>query len=174
MTQAVSTEAAQEGISSTIDIAESMVIEPSTSSGPSSASGRRSVKRRATRRKTEEETVAVVPSEPLPVANHDHDDYTLKVKRQRYSTASMEESEGEDAVESSSADVGTTDKYVERRKKNNLASQRSRRSRKDKFQAMEEKVETLQQANKDLQEKVEMMESLAKALKQHLVTKLAK
>ena len=65
------------------------------------------------------------------------------------------------------------EKYIERRTKNNIASKRSRKTRKEKFVSMEERADNLVIENKELAQKIVKMEALAKAMKEALVKKMA-
>ena len=123
-------------------------------------------------------------------SNPDHDDYTAK--RPRVATADSTVENAEFARPSTSAsptpscsDVAddktdvtnanpVVSKYIERRNKNNIASRRSRQTRKQKFQDMEVQAEQLEKANEKLQQQVAELEKLTKIMKDILVQKLAK
>ena len=105
--------------------------------------------------------------ESYPV-NPDHDAYTTKVKRARYSSSEADEQEPE------SSDTKVTSKYVERRRKNNIASRRSRETRKQKFVQMEQQAVELELANVKLEQQVTELENLTKLMKNILVQKLSK
>lgn len=115
-------------------------------------------------------------------SNPDHDDYTAK--RPRVATAdSTAETEGEPAPSTSSfarpssptcATSETSSKYVQRRIKNNIASRRSRQTRKQKFLDMESQAEQLEEANEKLQQQVAELEKITKIMKDALVQRLAK
>ena len=64
-------------------------------------------------------------------------------------------------------------KYIERRRKNNIASKRSRETRKQKHVSLQDKAEELERQNAALKLKVEQLEKLAKEMKDTLVQKLA-
>ena len=99
-------------------------------------------------------------------ANSDHDDYVLKRRRMKMETE----------VADSTTPIKTlskADKYVERRKKNNVASKRSRETRKQKFTEMELQAQQLEKRNEELRAKIEMLEKMAKEMKATLVQKLA-
>jgi hypothetical protein len=64
-------------------------------------------------------------------------------------------------------------KYLERRKKNNIASKRSREIRKNKFLEMDTETDQLEQANVDLRKRIELLENLTKRMKEALVAKLS-
>jgi len=123
------------------------------------------VARQATKRTATEAfgDVAVVPVTPNP----DHNDYISKEKRPRVSTSSIEESESE------ATPLTKDEKYLERRRKNNIASRRSRQTRKQKFTDMEQQAMDLEDSNVALQQKVVELEKLTKMMKDILVKKLA-
>ena len=138
----------------------------------------------ATKRTAEEAFSGASPS----ASNPDHDDYTFK--RPRVATADSTVEMGEVSRPSTSTSpapscsstsepvstVSTTEpgatKYVERRIKNNIASRRSRQTRKQKFVDMEIQAEQLEIANEKLQEQVVELEKLTKIMKDILVKKL--
>jgi hypothetical protein len=64
-------------------------------------------------------------------------------------------------------------KYLERRKKNNVASKRSREIRKNKFMEMDDQAAVLEKANEELRGKIEQLERLTVAMKEALVAKLS-
>lgn len=128
---------------------------------------------------------------PAP-SNPDHLDYTCK--RPRAATAST--SEGPAEITSSASELptsvdlliappesptteggpvpgGSRSKYIERRMKNNIASRRSRQTRKQKFIDMEVQADELELANEKLKKQVAELEKLTKVMKDMLVTKLA-
>ena len=127
-------------------------------------------------------------SDVTPASPIDHNDYTLKPqkKRARTSTVTSESafSEAESTVSSVSASTVDTaavlpstsgvEKHVERRVKNNIASRRSRETRKQKFASMETEAVRLEEENKKLRAKVEEMEKLAKHMKAELIKRLSK
>jgi hypothetical protein len=65
-----------------------------------------------------------------------------------------------------------TVKYFERRKKNNVASKRSRETRKSKFMQMEEQADILEKQNEELRKKIAMLEKATIQMKDVLVAKL--
>lgn len=74
-------------------------------------------------------------------------------------------------------DVGATEvsktmKYVERRKKNNLASRRSRETRKRKYAEMQEEVFQLEWKNDELRNQIAKMEWLSSTMKRSLFGKI--
>lgn len=89
------------------------------------------------------------------------------VKRKQSETTSYEDNEGDETV------VVKRSKYLERRKKNNIASKRSRETRKNKFVEMDEQSLQLERANEELKEKIKALESLTKRMKEALVAKLS-
>lgn len=93
----------------------------------------------------------------------DHDDYTVKCFK------SCEEA----AMATTSSAVSEDAKYRERRRKNNIASQRSRASRKQKNNDLQEKAADLERQNGELKQRVEELENLAKEMKELLVQTLA-
>jgi len=104
-------------------------------------------------------------------ANSDHDCYVSKKSRLVSSCSDSAYTDAEnDAIPSSS---GTVDRYRNRRIKNNIASKRSRETRKQKFGNMEKKAVELEKANAELKQKVELLEQLTKQMKETLVKKLA-
>jgi len=106
----------------------------------------------------------------------DHCDYTKKRPRLSVSTCEMNDSDAESTVSSVSSvtrPLTATDKKVQRRIKNNIASRRSREVRKQKFSVMEEEAIELERKNKQLTQKVIELETLAKQMKAILVKRLA-
>jgi hypothetical protein len=75
----------------------------------------------------------IMPSSPIV----DHNDYTLKPKKRARTSTVTSESDAE-SVASTSTSGGGVDRHVQRRVKNNIASRRSRETRKQKFVGMEE------------------------------------
>ena len=65
------------------------------------------------------------------------------------------------------------DKYVEKRRKNNLASQASRAKRKRKYSTMFSRLDELQEENKRLKEEVSIAEVEAAKLKKLIIGKLS-
>merc|ERR1711976_83920 len=110
-------------------------------------------------------------TEQMP-ANSDHDCYVSKKSRLASCSDSACTDNESDAVPSSSGTV-PVDRYRNRRIKNNIASKRSRETRKQKFQDMEKKAGELEKANAELKQKVELLEQLTKQMKETLVKKLA-
>lgn len=110
-------------------------------------------------------------TEQVP-ANSDHDCYVSKKSRIASCSDSTCTDAESDAIPSSSG-TPKVDKYRNRRIKNNIASKRSRETRKQKFQDMEKKAVELEKANAELKQKVELLEQLTKQMKETLVKKLA-
>lgn len=101
---------------------------------------------------------------PSVSAEPDHSYSTVKQTRKRnYSEVSFDD----EVVDKKSL------KYLERRRKNNIASKRSREIRKNKFLSMDEEAAELEKANAELREKIEQLESLTKRMKEALVAKLS-
>jgi len=106
----------------------------------------------------------------------DHCDYTKKRPRLSVSTSEMSDSDAESTVSSvsyQSVPLTSAERKVQRRIKNNIASRRSRETRKQKFSAMEEEAMELERKNKELTQKVMELETLAKQMKAVLVKRLA-
>lgn len=110
------------------------------------------------RKRKQQEVVSSIPT------NTDHDDYILKDKRARLPSDSA-------VVPNSPTKI---EKYVQRRQKNNVASKRSRETRKQKFTDMEDRANELEAHNQELSLKAEQLEKLAKKMKDILVQRLAK
>lgn len=64
-------------------------------------------------------------------------------------------------------------KYMERRKKNNVASKRSREIRKTRFQEMEVQANQLEEENEKLRQRIEKLEKFTQQMKDVLVNKLS-
>lgn len=65
-------------------------------------------------------------------------------------------------------------RYSDMRNKNNMASRRSRMTRKDKELEMERKAAELEQDNELLRIKVKSLEELTEKLKRHLINSIVK
>jgi hypothetical protein len=74
---------------------------------------------------------------------------------------------------SNCGDDGKLTKYLERRRKNNIASKRSRETRKSKFLTMDDQAKELEKSNQELRQRIEQLESLTKRMKEALVAKLS-
>ncbi|XP_064643679.1 uncharacterized protein LOC135497758 [Lineus longissimus] len=83
------------------------------------------------------------------------------------------ESPAEDEEETISPVDKKKTKYKERRRKNNIASQKSRQTRKKKNSALEQQAEDLEIENVAMRAKISEAEALTKELKELLVTQLA-
>jgi len=110
-----------------------------------------------------------------PASPIDHCDYTRKRPRLSTVSSDLSESDTESVVSLSSSRTNVTavERKTIRRIKNNVASRRSRETRKQKFQLMEEEAQDLERRNKELSQKVIELESLAKQMKAVLVKRLA-
>jgi hypothetical protein len=102
-------------------------------------------------------------------------DHSYTAKRRRVSTVvAMETISAAESDDEETATPSKEQKYLERRRKNNIASKRSRETRKQKFTAMEQQAIDLEKANEDLRAKVTQLEELAKEMKDALIKRLAK
>jgi len=108
------------------------------------------------------------PIKTEAVLNPDHCDYISK-KRRLSSTSSMDSTS---TVDTGMPEMSRLEKYRERRRKNNIASKRSRETRKDKFNSMEQKAIELEKHNAELQQKVKELESLTKRMRETLIQKM--
>jgi hypothetical protein len=77
------------------------------------------------------------------------------------------------ALTENRCDIIKRTKYLERRRKNNIASRRSREIRKNKFEEMDREAEILEMANEALRQKIELLESLTIRMKDALISKLS-
>ena len=68
----------------------------------------------------------------------------------------------------------TRQTYRERRDRNNVASRRSRASRKNKFANMESQAVSLESENEHLRKKIEELQKIAEMSRKHLVEVLSK
>lgn len=108
----------------------------------------------------------ITSDEPAHTATHEPDhSYSSSVKQNTRKRNYSEMSE--DIIDKKST------KYLERRRKNNIASKRSREMRKNKFLTMDEQAAELEKANDELRQKIEQLESLTKKMKEALVAKLS-
>jgi len=114
----------------------------------------------AGQRKRKLSEVSIVSSEL------DHGNYT--VKRSKVNSASDDDDDAKEIIKKHS------NKYVERRIKNNVASKRSRDTRKQKFVDMEQQAVDLVEQNEMLTKKIAEMEKLAVSMKHKLVQFMAK
>lgn len=109
-----------------------------------------------------------------PAATPDHSYSTIvksSVKRKQSETMMNYDECSNDAADDTV--VVKRSKYLERRKKNNIASKRSRETRKNKFVEMDEQSLQLEQANEALRARIEELEGLTKRMKEALVAKLS-
>lgn len=156
---------------SCMDVSPLTPATTTTTTAPSPAPSTASRKRSASALEDTDDSVFI--------STKDHCDYTIKLKRPRLSTVSSEVSDSDaestiSSVSSMSAAVTPTERKVQRRIKNNVASRRSRETRKQKFSSMEEEAMDLERKNKELSQKVIELETLAKQMKAILVQRLAK
>jgi CelD/BcsL family acetyltransferase involved in cellulose biosynthesis len=153
-----------------LDVVMAPATEPSTSQAAEILEGGKPVKRTAST--AELDTVDLIPPNP------DHNDYISKAKRPRVasSVSSMAsvDNYSEDEVNLNGKPRTKDEKYMERRRKNNIASRRSRETRKQKFTQMEEQAIELEKSNELLRQKVEELERLTKHMKETLVERLAR
>lgn len=105
-------------------------------------------------------------------ADYDHD---YVIKRARVAPSVVEEEDGDftDASSDVMPRVRAQTKHAERRRKNNIASRRSRETRKQKFVAMEQQAHELETSNAALRKKVKELEAMTKLMKATLVQRLA-
>jgi len=97
-------------------------------------------------------------------------------KRRRVSSTASNDSEVSStscALDFEDLDVTNLDKTTVRRIKNNIASKRSRESKKNMLSGMDEEAEQLIVANAQLKIKIIELEKMAKEMKQKLVAKMA-
>lgn len=115
-----------------------------------------------------------IPATPRSVANNflDHNYASVVPKSpavhpdiENACAASCEQDVGE-------TKVSKTMKYVERRKKNNLASRRSRETRKRKYAEMQEEVFQLERKNDELRNQIAKMEWMSCTMKRSLFGKI--
>jgi len=128
-------------------------------------------------------TISATPSiiiDPNTLVDTDHGAYTCNAKRARVTSAtsrlSSTSSETTDLDTSTNSEPSTSkssSKYAERRRKNNIASRRSRQTRKQKFASMEQRAEELSVTNDRLEQQVVELENLTKIMKKILVGKLS-
>lgn len=109
----------------------------------------------------------------------DHDYVTKKPRREPEPKTNDFESEddAESVMMDDDADREVTrksskDKYRERRRKNNIASRRSREIRKTKLTGLEQEGVDLEIKNNELRIKIVELEALAKEMKASLIQKL--
>ena len=126
-------------------------------------------------------SVAPVISQGTPFSLLDHLGYTLKdqppKKRAHMISTSSEMPEADSSISSAVVSPSTSTaeyKSVEQRVKNNIASRRSRKMRKQKFVQQEQQVEHLRKVNAELRAKVTETQKTVDRMKAILVKKLAK
>ena len=154
-------------------VAMDILSDPLPTAGadePVSSAGRRTVKRTASQ-------AALPVVDATPLTNPDHCDYTAKCTKRRKVIAKPDDiellSDAESCASSTSPALSKKEKYAERRRKNNIASRRSRETRKQKHTSLELKAIELEKENEALKLKVDQLEMLAKEMKDVLVQKLA-
>ena len=101
----------------------------------------------------------------------DHCGYTSRVKRSRHCSSVSGLSETDSEV-GSTAELSRQERYVHRRQKNNVASKRSRETRKQKFVSMEQQAVELEADNERLELKITELEQLAKEMKEILIQRM--
>lgn len=110
---------------------------------------------------------------PFPAAA----DHATYVKRRRLSSESGDEStvagDFADTVMCKDEEGGHDEKYLERRRKNNIASRRSRELRKRKMETTEQRAQELEAENKALRARVEELERTGRLMKELLLQRLA-
>lgn len=139
-------------------------FQPDTQTSNSAASP----KRKRKRVDCEQPTVVIVEDAELDLGSSmsDHD---YMVKKRRLDPIPSTSS----STDSSLMPVESrTNKYRERRDKNNVASRRSREIRKEKFVHMEKEAEELEIRNEHLRKKIEELEKLAAVMKADLIKKM--
>lgn len=112
-------------------------------------------------------------AEIKPTPNPDHSDYISK-KRRLSSTSSVTSVDSTATEVAETSTKTRTEKYFERRRKNNIASKRSRETRKEKFTVMEQKALDLEQHNIQLRQKVAELEAMTKRMREILIEKMVK
>lgn len=123
--------------------------------------------------------VAIASSDPLGLltapspAAADHSTY---VKRRRLSSESCDDGYSIvgalDTAGTAKCDDGHDEKYRERRRKNNIASRRSRELRKRKMETTEQRAQELEEENKRLRARVEELERTGRLMKELLLQRL--
>lgn len=112
----------------------------------------------------------VLTSSTLP----DHNYYSMHRKKQRVDdiSAFQKTLTSEKQPEQQPQTVKNS-KYFERRKKNNIASKRSRETRKNRFTDMEVQANQLEEENEKLRKRIEKLEELTQQMKEVLVKRLS-
>ena len=116
--------------------------------------------------------VAVLPLQVSPNNNPDHNYHVLVDQRQRLNSEALTDDQSTDDIGTMPGDT-KRQKYLERRKKNNLASKRSRETRKNMFADMETQAEQLEKSNDDLRRRIVELERLTQQMKAVLVERLS-
>lgn len=120
--------------------------------------------------------VSVVEEEQLPVSSTSDHDYTIKKPRLESTSSEMESLSpvpvSSTSMTESESPATPKSKYRERRDKNNVASQRSRLIRKQKYLDMELEADRLEAANVQMRAKITELEQLAKFMKAELIKKM--
>lgn len=131
---------------------EPVAVEPMTD--PVKASSSKSKGGRAIKRKADEavEGNSMAPTE----SQSDHIYASSKVTKL-------------DDIKAETSEI----KQAKRRIKNNIASKRSRETRKNKFKDMEQEADELEKKNAELRKKIETLEVVTKQMKQLLIEKMA-
>lgn len=107
---------------------------------------------------------------PIP----DHNYSFVNPKRQKFDDSMTSESCSGTEAEQPPRTVVRTTKYLERRKKNNIASKRSRETRKNRFVEMEVQANELETENDKLRDRITKLEKLTQQMKEVLVKRLTK
>lgn len=102
----------------------------------------------------------------------DHNYFQTKEKCDE--SSSNDKTDTSDVDQTTRPSVKKTSKYLERRKKNNVASKRSREIRKGKYVEMEIQANELEEENKKLRIRIEKLEMLTQQMKEILVKRLTK
>lgn len=101
----------------------------------------------------------------------DHD-YVIKKPKLQSTLTEIESPFSVPVSSTSESQTTSKSKYRERRDKNNVASQRSRRIRKEKYIQMEQEADQLEIKNNKMREKITELEKLAKFMKAELIKKM--
>lgn len=101
----------------------------------------------------------------------DHD-YVIKKPKLQSTLTEIESPFSVPVSSTSESQTTPKSKYRERRDKNNVASQRSRRIRKEKYIQMEQEADELEIKNNKMMEKITELEKLAKFMKAELIKKM--
>lgn len=107
---------------------------------------------------------------PIP----DHNYSFVNQKRHKFDEWTTSESCSGNEAEQPPRTTTRTTKYMERRKKNNIASKRSRETRKNRFLEMEVQANELESENDKLRDRITKLEKLTQQMKEVLVKRLTK